>query len=79
MYYVVDSMQRGHFVALIRILEKMGAECASRIEYVPFGRIAKMSTRKGTAIWLDDIINEAQKKMEYKQLQSLSMFQFQCM
>ena len=65
-------MQRGHFVALIRILDKMGAECASKIEYIPFGRVKGMSTRKGEAVWLDDILREAKTKMEQKQIESLS-------
>jgi arginyl-tRNA synthetase len=73
MLYVVDTGQRGHFVALIRILELMEAECASKIEYVPFGRVNGMSTRKGEAVWLDDILKEAKHKMQQKQIESLSM------
>lgn len=72
MYYVVDTMQRGHFVALIRILERMGAEFASKVEYIPFGRVNGMSTRKGEAVWLDDILKRAKREMEQKQMESLS-------
>ena len=74
MVYVVDTMQRSHFVALFRILEKMEAECASKIEYVPFGRVNGMSTRKGEAVWLDDILDKAKEKMQQKQLESFSEF-----
>lgn len=72
MYYVVDTTQRGHFVALIRILERLEAECAPKVEYVPFGRVNGMSTRKGEAVWLDDILKQAKHKMQQKQIESLS-------
>ena len=37
-----------------------------RIEHIKFGRVAGMSTRKGTAVLLEDILQEAKYKMLQK-------------
>nr|XP_053648769.1 probable arginine--tRNA ligase, mitochondrial isoform X1 [Cherax quadricarinatus] len=67
MYYVVDNSQTDHFVALFSILRKLGFEWADSMMHVKFGRIQGMSTRKGTAIFLQDILDEAQEIMLQKQ------------
>lgn len=67
MYYVVDNTQSAHFYNLIAILKKMGSPCADRLEHIGFGRINGMSSRKGTAVRLDDILNEMRAVMRENQ------------
>ncbi|RWS05094.1 putative arginine--tRNA ligase-like protein [Dinothrombium tinctorium] len=62
MYYVVDNSQYKHFVNLKRILFEMGFEWESDMFHLPFGKVLGMSTRKGTAIFLQDIIDEANSR-----------------
>ncbi|XP_057660685.1 probable arginine--tRNA ligase, mitochondrial [Diorhabda carinulata] len=70
MYYVVDSSQSDHFHALKNILYKMDLPWANRITHVKFGRILGMSTRKGSAIFLKDILDECRDRMIKKQIES---------
>jgi len=71
MFYVVDNAQTDHFVALKSLLSLMGHSWSeSAIEHVKFGRIKGMSTRKGTVILLNDILEEANRRMKSKQLES---------
>ncbi|XP_017794780.1 PREDICTED: probable arginine--tRNA ligase, mitochondrial [Habropoda laboriosa] len=68
MYYVVDYSQSDHFSNLITILNKMKLPWVDRLKHVKFGRVHGMSTRKGTAVFLEDILNEAKEKMKQRQL-----------
>ena len=62
--YVVMSEQDPHVRGLIKLMELMGWEEASKnMEYIPFGAVAGMSTRKGTVKFLDDILEECQFNM----------------
>lgn len=61
MYYVVDNSQFGHFVALFSILRNLGFDWADNMRHIKFGRIQGMSTRKGTAVFLEDLIDGVQK------------------
>ena len=71
MFYVVDNAQTDHFVALKSLLHLMGYSWSqSAIEHVKFGRIKGMSTRKGTVVLLSDILDEANRRMKSKQLES---------
>ncbi|XP_046435389.1 probable arginine--tRNA ligase, mitochondrial [Neodiprion fabricii] len=70
MYYVVDTAQNEHFVTLIKILEKMKCSWADRLLHVKFGRIKGMSTRKGSAVFLQDILDETLAVMRENQIQS---------
>ncbi|XP_047354972.1 probable arginine--tRNA ligase, mitochondrial isoform X5 [Vespa velutina] len=70
MYYVVDQTQSKHFTSLIEILHKMNMSWAERLNHIRYGRILGMSTRKGTAIFLEDILNEIRDVMREKQIQS---------
>nr|XP_050855332.1 probable arginine--tRNA ligase, mitochondrial isoform X1 [Vespula vulgaris] len=70
MYYVVDQTQSKHFTNLIEILHKMNMSWAERLKHIRYGRILGMSTRKGTAIFLEDILNEIRDVMREKQIQS---------
>ncbi len=59
----------------------MGEECAGKLEHVPFGEstlvllllmsgmVNGMSTRKGTVVFLDDILEEA-KEVMHEQMRS---------
>lgn len=72
MYYVVENGQSDHFNAIRGILHKMDIPWADRIKHVKFGRIQGMSTRKGTAVFLKDILDESRDIMVQRQIQSPS-------
>jgi arginyl-tRNA synthetase len=55
--YVVGAAQTVHFRQVFEVLARMGEECAPRLVHVPFGLIQGISTRKGTLVFLDDILN----------------------
>lgn len=74
MYYVVENGQNDHFNALKGILQKMDLPWTERLHHVKFGRIRGMSTRKGTAVFLRDILDECQELMVQKQIKSPSNF-----
>ena len=68
MYYVVDNAQSDHFSSLIKILNKMELPWANRLEHIKYGRVRGMSTRLGTAVFLEDILNEAKEVMKERQI-----------
>lgn len=57
--YVVAADQSLHFQQLIRLLDAMGFEWAKRITHVTFGRVHGMSTRRGSVVFLDEVLDEA--------------------
>ncbi|NLM45429.1 MAG: arginine--tRNA ligase [Firmicutes bacterium] len=63
MLYVVGADQALHFRQLFAVLKKMGYSWADRCCHVPFGLIrfqdGKMSTRQGTLVFLEDVLNRA--------------------
>lgn len=64
MIYVVASQQDLHLAQLFKITEVMGLkELAGKCEHVNFGMVKGMSTRKGTAKFLDDILRDVADKM----------------
>ncbi|KAJ3063589.1 Arginyl-tRNA synthetase [Podochytrium sp. JEL0797] len=67
MVYVVGSQQDFHFKQLFKILELMGVPWAEKCQHVNFGMIkskdGNMSTRKGTVVFLEDILNNVQESM----------------
>lgn len=71
-YYVVENGQAAHFSALFEIAQKLGVKNANRLEHVKFGRIAKMSTRRGNVVFLADLLDEAQAIMLENQRNSKS-------
>lgn len=73
-YYVVDALQRGHFVAVKEIMKYIDADLAESIFHVPFGRVHGCSTRKGQAVWLNDILDDIYEKMVQKQKETPSKF-----
>lgn len=63
MLYVVGADQALHFQQLFAVLKKMGYRWAENCVHVPFGLIrfkeGKMSTRRGTLIFLEDVLARA--------------------
>jgi arginyl-tRNA synthetase len=57
--YVVGTPQELHFRQLVRVLEKMGLDWATCLTHVKFGHVQGMSTRHGTAVFLEDVLDEA--------------------
>lgn len=72
MFYVVDNSQSDHFCALKSIIDKMDLPWAHRLMHVKFGRIRGMSTRKGSTIFLKDILDECKEIMVKRQIESPS-------
>ncbi|KAI9308565.1 hypothetical protein BJ944DRAFT_156045 [Cunninghamella echinulata] len=63
MIYVVAAQQDLHLKQLFKTLELMNFEWANKLEHVNFGMVQGMSTRKGTVVFLEDILDEAQEIM----------------
>jgi len=64
MIYVVASQQDLHLAQLFKIEEAMGRkDVADRCQHINFGMVLGMSTRKGTAKFLDDILRDVGEKM----------------
>lgn len=64
MIYVVASQQDLHLAQLFKIMEAMGRkDIAEKCQHINFGMVLGMSTRKGTAKFLDDILRDVGDKM----------------
>lgn len=59
MIYVVASQQDLHLAQFFKVLSLLEYPWADRLQHINFGMVLGMSTRKGTAVFLDDIIREA--------------------
>ena len=63
MVYVTDVGQKLHFQQVFKAVELLGSEWSGRCQHAPFGMLrfkgAKMSTRKGVTIFLEDVLNQA--------------------
>ncbi|GAB0098531.1 Arginyl-tRNA synthetase [Sergentomyia squamirostris] len=66
LYYIVDTAQNDHFKILFNVSKDLGLN--QGLSHVQFGRIHGMSTRKGSVVFLEDILNEAKEIMREKQL-----------
>ncbi|MBI5778408.1 MAG: arginine--tRNA ligase [Planctomycetes bacterium] len=66
--YVVGADQKLHFRQVFKVLELMGYDWAKDCLHVDFGLVRfkgeKMSTRKGTAILLEDVLSQAIERSE---------------
>ena len=71
-YYVVDNGQHDHFTALKSVATQLNYDGETCIQHIKFGRIKGMSTRKGSVVFLKDILNEAKDLMHKKQQESQS-------
>lgn len=65
--YVVAYQQNLHFRQLFKVLELMGYDWAKDCVHVPFGMVSlegqgALSTRKGNVVFLDDVLDTAEKK-----------------
>lgn len=63
-HYVVEQGQYLHFKQLARILKELDVEWAKRHEdtlHIAFGRIAGMSTRRGTVVLLSHLLRDVKK------------------
>lgn len=63
MIYVVASQQDLHLAQLFKIIKELGFEWADKMQHINFGMVLGMSTRKGTVVFLDDILQEAKDTM----------------
>ncbi|MDW7684323.1 MAG: arginine--tRNA ligase [Bacillota bacterium] len=63
MLYVVGADQSLHFQQVFTVLKKLGYDWAEQCVHVPFGLIrfkeGKMSTRQGTLVFLEDVLDRA--------------------
>jgi len=63
MIYVVASQQDLHLAQFFKVLHLMGFPWAQKLQHINFGMVAGMSTRKGTSVHLEDMMNEARNTM----------------
>ncbi|KAI0659950.1 arginyl-tRNA synthetase [Cubamyces menziesii] len=63
MIYVISAQQDMHVAQFFKVLELMGFDWAKNLEHVNYGLVQGMSTRKGTVVFLDQIIREAASVM----------------
>ncbi|KAF2813941.1 arginyl-tRNA synthetase [Mytilinidion resinicola] len=64
MIYVVATDQELHLKQLFKIVELIGDnDLRSRVEHVNFGLVLGMSTRRGTVVFLDDVLRDVGDKM----------------
>lgn len=59
MIYVVAAQQDLHMAQFFKMLNLMEFPWAKNLQHVTYGMVMGMSTRKGTAVFLDQIIKEA--------------------
>ncbi|OAQ91500.1 arginyl-tRNA synthetase [Purpureocillium lilacinum] len=71
MIYVVGAAQNLHLSQLFKLVELLGhEEVAKKCQHVNFGLVRGMSTRKGTAKFLDDIFADCADYMHEKMKQN---------
>ncbi|PKI82939.1 arginine--tRNA ligase [Malassezia vespertilionis] len=67
MVYVIATQQDLHTAQFFKVLELMGLPWAQKdknaLLHINFGMVQGMSTRKGTTVFLDHILNETKQKM----------------
>ncbi|XP_006459939.1 hypothetical protein AGABI2DRAFT_202425 [Agaricus bisporus var. bisporus H97] len=63
MIWVVSSQQDLHLAQFFKILELMGYPWAKDLVHINYGLVQGMSTRKGTVVFLEQIIQEATRSM----------------
>lgn len=63
MIYVIATQQDLHVAQFFEILKQMGFEWAKDLLHINFGMVLGMSTRKGTVVFLDNILEETKEKM----------------
>ncbi|KAI9199732.1 uncharacterized protein BJ171DRAFT_585020 [Polychytrium aggregatum] len=67
MFYIVGDQQIHHFKQLFKILEQMGLPWSANCQHISFGMVkskdGNMSTRKGTVVFLEDMLNSTKEEM----------------
>ncbi|SCU98445.1 LAFA_0G17964g1_1 [Lachancea sp. 'fantastica'] len=63
MIYVIASQQDLYTAQLFEVLKQLGFEWAKDLVHINFGMVQGMSTRKGTVVFLDNILEETKDKM----------------
>ncbi|QSL65365.1 hypothetical protein MERGE_002675 [Pneumocystis wakefieldiae] len=63
MIYVISSQQDLHLAQLFKILELLDLPWAKSCIHINYGLVLGMSTRKGTAVFLDNILETAKENM----------------
>lgn len=64
MIYVVAADQEVHLKQLFKLVELTGdRDLHSKISHISFGLVLGMSTRRGTVVFLDDVLREVAAKM----------------
>lgn len=63
MIYVVSAQQDLHLAQFFKVLSLLEYPWANKLRHVNYGLVQGMSTRRGTAVFLDDIIREASETM----------------
>jgi arginyl-tRNA synthetase len=61
--YVVGAEQTVHFRQVFTVLERMGYDWAKDCHHIAFGRIHGISTRKGTLVFLEDILERGRQRV----------------
>src|ERR1700722_6809678 len=59
MIYVVSSAQDLHLAQFFKVLELMEFPWSKDLVHINYGLVSGMSTRKGTVVFLDEILREA--------------------
>ncbi|KAF9477841.1 arginyl-tRNA synthetase [Pholiota conissans] len=70
MIYVVSSQQDLHLAQFFKVLELMGFPWAKDLVHINYGLVQGMSTRKGTVVFLDQIIKEAGNVMHEQMMKN---------
>ncbi|CAR23171.1 arginine--tRNA ligase [Lachancea thermotolerans CBS 6340] len=63
MIYVIACQQDLYTAQLFEVLKQLGFGWAKDLQHVNFGMVQGMSTRKGTVVFLDNILEETKEKM----------------
>lgn len=63
MFYIIASQQDLHTAQFFKILDLMGYEWAKNLKHINFGMVQGMSTRRGTVVFLDNILEETKNAM----------------
>lgn len=73
--YVVGSEQSLYMQQLFKVWQLLSSNNVDRLHHVNFGRIQGMSTRKGTVVFLQDILDTAKERMLMNMQQSDTKYQ----
>ncbi|KAJ1818928.1 arginyl-tRNA synthetase [Coemansia sp. RSA 2675] len=61
--YVVSSQQDMHMKQFLKAIDLIGLPYANRFQHVNYGLVRGMSTRRGTVVFLDDMLRESKEIM----------------